>query len=228
MVVMTLWWPGSGKLKGYDPETGEERWTCNSLLRTIMTTPAVRDDMIYVSVQSYGDTDRVLKYALLQWKDTNQDGKLGKDEVDKEFWTKFDKGDGNSDGFLVEDEIDAAFQAPDEHGRWWEYHSGDSRRWPGRCDQDASRLESGQSLSLEHCLAAGCRRSVVLWSRREASPPASIPQTGERQWEKKRIRNLGNYYASPVAGDGKIYVMGENGFLVVLRQGPRLEVLAKK
>ncbi len=62
---------GSGKLKGYDPTTGEELWTCNTLLRTIMTSPAVVDDLIYVSVQSYGDTDRTLKYALLEWKDTN-------------------------------------------------------------------------------------------------------------------------------------------------------------
>ena len=50
---------------------------------------------------------------------------------------------------------------------------------------------------------------------------------GETVWMKKRIRNLGNYYASPIAGDGKIYVMGENGFLVVLQQGPELEFLAK-
>ena len=38
---------------------------------------------------------------------------------------------------------------------------------------------------------------------------------------------MGNYYASPVAGDGKIYVLGENGFMVVLEQGPELTVLAK-
>ena len=46
-------------------------------------------------------------------------------------------------------------------------------------------------------------------------------------WEKKRIRNFGNYYASPIAGDGKIYVQGENGFLVVLKQGPKPEILSK-
>ncbi|GIS62109.1 MAG: hypothetical protein CM1200mP2_43340 [Planctomycetaceae bacterium] len=56
---------GSGKLKGYNPETGKVRWNCNSLLRTIMTTPAVVGDKIYVSVQSYGDTARTLKFALL-------------------------------------------------------------------------------------------------------------------------------------------------------------------
>ena len=51
--------------------------------------------------------------------------------------------------------------------------------------------------------------------------------TGKRHWETKRIGNLGEYYSSPVAGDGKIYVTGENGFVVVLAPGPELKVLAK-
>ncbi|MFP6670855.1 MAG: PQQ-binding-like beta-propeller repeat protein, partial [Pirellulaceae bacterium] len=50
---------------------------------------------------------------------------------------------------------------------------------------------------------------------------------GKTIWMKKRINNFGNYYASPVAGDGKIYVMGENGFLTVLEQGNQLKRLAK-
>ncbi|MCA9041784.1 MAG: PQQ-binding-like beta-propeller repeat protein, partial [Planctomycetaceae bacterium] len=83
---------GTGKLKGYDFKDGKELWTCNTLLRTIMTTPVVKDEHIYVSCQSYGDTNRVLKFALLQWKDTNQDEKLEKSELEEAFWEKFDKG----------------------------------------------------------------------------------------------------------------------------------------
>jgi len=52
-------------------------------------------------------------------------------------------------------------------------------------------------------------------------------KTGKANWELARIKNIGDYFASPVAGDGKIYVAGENGFIVVLSQGPKLEVLAK-
>src|SRR5262249_49637155 len=86
--------------------------TCNTLLRTIMTSPVVRDGVIYISVQSYGDTERILKYALLEWKDTNQDGKLSKDEIPKSFAAKFDRADANHDGFLEGDELDHAFQSP--------------------------------------------------------------------------------------------------------------------
>jgi outer membrane protein assembly factor BamB len=51
--------------------------------------------------------------------------------------------------------------------------------------------------------------------------------TGMSQWETKRIGNLGEYYSSPIAGDGKIYVTGENGFVVVMAPGPEFKVLAK-
>ena len=51
--------------------------------------------------------------------------------------------------------------------------------------------------------------------------------TGKTLWPRKRIGNFGNYYASPVAGDGKIYVTGENGFIVVLKQADKQIVLAK-
>ena len=44
---------------------------------------------------------------------------------------------------------------------------------------------------------------------------------------RSRIKNIGDHYASPIAADGKIYIAGENGFVVVLAQGPKLEVLAK-
>ncbi|MBI1917701.1 MAG: PQQ-binding-like beta-propeller repeat protein, partial [Planctomycetes bacterium] len=50
---------------------------------------------------------------------------------------------------------------------------------------------------------------------------------GKRLWLKERIGNPGDHLASPVSGDGKIYVTGENGVVVVLAAGPELKVLAK-
>ena len=217
---------GSGKLKGYDPHTGKERWTCNTLLRTIMTSPVVVDDLIYVSVQSYGDTDRVLKYALLQWKDTNQDEKLSKEEIEEAFWTKFDKGDKNKDGFLVDDEIDAAFQAPTNMVGGGNIIQ--AIRGGGQGDVTKTHvvwnIENTSPSNIASPLVAGGRLFVV---KKGGISAAFDAKTGDEVWSKKRIRNFGNYYASPVAGDGKIYVQGENGFLVVLRQGSKVEILSK-
>ncbi|MBC7855527.1 MAG: PQQ-binding-like beta-propeller repeat protein, partial [Pirellulaceae bacterium] len=97
---------GSGKLKGYDPASGKELWHANTLLRTTMTSPVVKADLIYTAVQSYGDESRTLKYALLEWLDTNQDGSLARDEVPKEFWERFDQSDKDKSKFLSGGELD--------------------------------------------------------------------------------------------------------------------------
>ena len=217
---------GSGKLKGYDPSTGKERWTCNTLLRTIMTSPVVRDDKIYVSLQSYGDADRVLKFALLQWKDTNQDGRLEKSEFDKAFWDKFERGDKDRDGFLVDDEIDEAFQAASN--RVGGGNIIQAIRGGGSGDVTKTHLvwnlDNKSPSNIASPLVVGDQLFVVKKGGISASFSA---EDGKKLWSKKRIRNLGNYYASPIAGDGKIYVMGENGYLVVLQQGAKLKILGR-
>lgn len=217
---------GSGKLKGYDPKNGKQLWTCNSLLRTIMTSPVVDDGKIFVTVQSYGDTDRVLRYALLQWKDTNQDGQLDKSEINKAFWGKFDKGDVNKDGFLVGDEIDSAFQSPSNMVGGGNILQ--AIRGGGLGDVTKSHmawnLDDKSPSNIASPLVVGGKLLVV---KKGGISACFSADTGETIWSKKRIRNLGNYYASPVAGDGKIYVTGENGFIVVLKQGSKPQVLAK-
>lgn len=217
---------GTGKLKGYDPATGKERWTCNSLLRTMMTTPAVQGDKIYISVQSYGDTARVLKYALLQWSDTNQDGKLSKSEFHKAFWKKFDRGDADGDGFLIDGEIDKAFQAPTNMVGGGNIVQ--AVRGGGQGDVTKTHLlwnlDTKAPSNIASPLVVDGRLFVV---KKGGISACFDAKTGDTIWEKKRIRNLGKYYASPIAGDGKIYVTGENGYIVVLKQGPDVEVLAK-
>lgn len=217
---------GTGKLQGYDPATGRVRWSSHTLLRTVMTTPAVQDGVIYVSIQSYGDTNRVLKYALLQWKDTNQDGKLEKSELDQAFWKKFDRADADRDGYLVDAEIDAAFQSSTNMVGGGT--TVQAVRGGGTGDVTATHvlwnLDNKAPSNIVSPLVISDRVFVV----KKGGISASFDRfTGEAVWIKKRIGNFGNYYASPVAGDGKIYVMGENGYMVVLRDAPRVERLAK-
>ncbi|MGE0605621.1 MAG: PQQ-binding-like beta-propeller repeat protein [Pirellulales bacterium] len=216
---------GTGKLKGYDPATGKERWTCNTLVRTMMTSPVVHDDTIYVSVQSYGDSSRLLKFALLEWKDTNQDAKLAKSEVPEAFWKKFDAGDTDGDGFLVDKEIDTAFQSPDNLVGGGSIVQAIRGGGEGNVTKTHVRwsLENKASSNIASPLWTNGRLFVVKQSGLSSCFDA---ETGTAHWMLKRIDNLGNYYGSPVAADGKIFVPGENGFVVVLKDGPKKEVLA--
>lgn len=217
---------GSGKMKGYDPANGKERWTCNSLLRTIMTTPVVQDDHIYITCQSYGDTSRVLKFALLQWRDTNQDGKLAKDELEEAFHEKFDKGDANKDGFLVDDEVSAAFQSPKNMVGGGNIIQ--SIRGGGTGDVTKTHLEWNLDEKTPSNIASPLAYDGRLFMVKKGGLSAAFQlKDGKKVWTKKRVRNFGNYYASPIAAGGYIYVPGENGYIVVLKAGPQVEVLAK-
>lgn len=218
---------GTGKLKGYDPQTGHELWSCSSLLRTIMTTPVVQGDRIFVSIQSYGDTNRVLKYALLQWLDTNQDEKLDKNEVAEAFWTKFDQGDNNQDGFLVDEEIDVAFQS--SANMVGGGTTIQAVRGGGMGNVTASHLLwnlSNESPSnIASPIVVDDRLLVV---KKGGISAAFQVEDGQSIWVRKRIRNFGNYFASPVAGDGKIYITGENGFIVVIDASGKKPVILSK
>ena len=51
------------------------------------------------------------------------------------------------------------------------------------------------------------------------------PETGERVYQN-RITRGGSFSASPVAADGKLYFASEDGEVIVVRAGPKFEVLA--
>ena len=217
---------GSGKMKGYDPATGSERWTCNTLVRTIMTTPVVKDGIIYVAVQSYGDSSRTLKYALLEWMDTNQDGKLSKREVAPEFQDKFDDSDKDKDGFLAGDELDTAFQS-----RSNQVGGGNiiqAIRGGGKGDVTKTHLLWNVNKPLPSNLTSPLvTENRLLVVKAGGLSSCLDTATGKIHWERERINNFGDQYASPVAADGKIFIAGRNGFVIVLADSGELEILAK-
>jgi outer membrane protein assembly factor BamB len=53
------------------------------------------------------------------------------------------------------------------------------------------------------------------------------PETGKIIMDRQRLGVLGQYVASPVAADGRIYAASETGTVVVFRAGDSLEVLAR-
>jgi len=52
-------------------------------------------------------------------------------------------------------------------------------------------------------------------------------RTGEPHYERHRLNGISDVYASPAAARGRVYVAGRNGVTLVIRHGPRYEVLAK-
>jgi outer membrane protein assembly factor BamB len=51
-------------------------------------------------------------------------------------------------------------------------------------------------------------------------------KTGNANFEEERLEGISEIYASPVAAKDRVYVLGRDGKCLVLKRGPKLEILA--
>ena len=235
---------GTGMLIGYDPQTGQRRWHAKTLLRNIKTTPVCVDGVIYISVQSSGIANQWL--AAVDQADTgNKDGKVDKQEIQayvgKEpvpelfFQRTFDRGDLNQDGLLEGAELDVAFLHPENFAGARFTSTGDSAadefilavRGGGSGNVTATHaLWKHPTKHTDHIVSPFVSEGRMLLIKGGGISTVFETQTGTPWRGPKRVANATGYFASPVSGDGKIYLAGENGMVVVLKNDASYEELS--
>lgn len=235
---------GTGMLIGYDPKTGERRWFAKTLLRNIKTTPVCVDGVIYISVQSGGIANQWL--ASVDQADTgHNDGKLTKEEVQafmgenpipEAFFRKtFGRGDLNKDGALEGRELDLAFMHPDNFaGATFETPKENAAaefvlavRGGGEGDVTESHvLWRNPTRHTDHIVSPYVSEGRMLLIKEGGISTVFDTEQGEPLRGPKRVGRGGNYFASPVSGDGKIYIASQNGNVLVLRDNAEFEQLA--
>jgi outer membrane protein assembly factor BamB len=247
---------GTGKVLGYDLATGKRRWAAELVCRNLKTTPVSLNGVVYIALESTGisyqwravadpeGTGKITKEAI---RNMRKDKGAG---IPEAFWKKFDRGDVNKDGVLEGDEIDRAFLDPSNQGGILDSevkrrggNQDDWRKWDAELQKESfiQAVRGGGS--------GDVTKTHILWKVKTKTPDhlvsplvvdgrlwlfksgglASCFETtrGACLWQKERMGLSSRIMASPVVGDGKIYVTGENGTVVVLANGPKLQVLAK-
>lgn len=207
---------GALQLVAYDLDSGEKLWWVNGLARIVNTTPAQGLGLFYVATWSPGgDTDaRVAmppwQTALESWDD-NGDGLLSSEEAkDPDVLDRFYRIDLNQDGGL-------------DQAEWNKYAR-------------VFELAQNSLLAIRPGGTGDLTETAVEWEYRKGLPYVPSPllyherlylvknggiltcldaQNGRMQ-KQLRLSSSENYYASPVAGDGKIYVASEPGVVSVL------------
>ena len=233
---------GTGLLIGYDLETGERKWHARTLLRNIKTTPVAQDGVIYISLQSGGIANQWLA-SIDQWETGNSDGKVTKDEIQafvgdapvpEAFYERtFDRGDLNGDGQLEGKELDIAF-LPEGNSAGATYDDDEPAdefilavRGGGEGDvTDTHLLWKHRTKQTDHIVSPLVVNNRMLLIKGGGIATCFNTDDGEPVFGPRRIDNASEYFASPIYGDGKVYIGAENGMLVVLREGPEIEVLA--
>ncbi|MSU50823.1 MAG: pyrrolo-quinoline quinone [Opitutus sp.] len=207
---------GTARLKGYDLKTGAERWTIDGVAGMVCTTAVTGDGALYFAAWSPGQADspRQPWDVFLKTNDKNGDGVVSFDEIDVSRRDYLRGLDRNRDGKFTKED-------------WDLLKAGDAR-----AENVLIAVKPGGlgDISATH----------VAWKYRKALPyvPSPLfydgrlyfvkdggllssldPKTGEAFYAQERIGANGNYYASPVAADGRIYLASLTGKLTVVRAG---------
>jgi outer membrane protein assembly factor BamB len=216
---------GPHKLIAYDSRDGKERWKAKVPGGSIVSSPTLHNDTLVstnYSVDSYPPLSEWLKTH-----DKNGDGILQENEYGPlgPVLRQFSKNAGNKDGAISEDEWNTAY--------------GDlSAGVAGRAVVTALRLSVGEN---------GSVAPTKLWEHSKNVPNVPSPlvyegvlylvATGvivttislENGTPTKVARipgAFGDCYASPVAADGKLFVVSEEGKCAVLKSGAQWDTLS--
>jgi outer membrane protein assembly factor BamB len=213
----------TGRLKGYALASGAERWVVEGVTGYVCTTPVVGDGLLYFAAFSNGQSDS----PLAPWD---------------EFVKRFDR---NGDGAVAYEELE-----PERR----DYYRGLDLNRDGQYtkeDWDGVKAGAARTANLLVAVKPGGTGDItathVAWTFGKGLPYVPSPllyegriylvkdgglfssldaKTGEPAYLQERIGATGNFYASPVAADGRIYLASVQGKVTVVKAGgARPEVL---
>ncbi|HKQ36896.1 MAG TPA: PQQ-binding-like beta-propeller repeat protein, partial [Verrucomicrobiae bacterium] len=218
---------GALQLASYDPASGKQLWSKDGLARIVIPMPVFSGDMVYMaSWAPGGDSGQRLSLdswhsALAKW-DANKDGLLAKAEINNpEVLDRFFRMDLDQSGTL--------------NNREWDRHAEVFKR-----AQNAilALKPSGSGELSEGDLVWKYQRGVPyvatplvdqgsVWMVKDGGIVTRLDARTGRVLHEERLPGIGNYFASPVTGDGKVYFASDLGVLSVVSAGPEWKVLGK-
>lgn len=217
---------GSYRLSGYDVKTGKEVWWVTRLPWQIKPTPVIADNIIYFVTYSGesdpGEQEVVYSFAeALAKLDLNKDGKISKDEVvDPRTKGRFEEYlDLDDTGFLEERDWNQLRERRLGENAIRAYRLG------GEGDLTQSNALWKYSRSLPNVPSPLFYRGLLYTLKEGGILTSFDPKTGE-VLKQARIQGApGEYYSSPIAVDGKLYTVSEDGKAAVIQAGAQWEVL---
>jgi outer membrane protein assembly factor BamB len=232
---------GERGIKGYDLADGKERWSIGGLFCAAIPTPVLADGLAYfVSVYPGGDKDDRFQLPtfdeLLKKHDKDKDGKLSREEI--KGVVIYSRDEKSKDGDITLSSLFGAIDR-DGDGKLSRFEWGFAKMFLGGWTNSllaVQLIEEGETV-----------RTKVVWREANSLPEVASPlcyegrlylvkhgglltcldaKTG-KLLHRGRVGATGLCYASPVGGDGKVYVATMQGKVIVLKAGDRPEVLAR-
>lgn len=218
---------GSVWLKSYDPATGRELWSSTGLSRVANASATAGDGLLFASSWNIG---------------ADATGRLELPSFD-EFAKANDK---SSDGALSEQEFPNGLL----RGRFTQLDIDKDGRVT-RAEWEAQTVIFGKAENALLAVRPGGKGELsmaqIAWRTSRGLPYVPSPlyydgriftvksggmascfdaKTGKELWLEERVGVLGDFYASPVAAAGRVYLAAQKGTVAVLAAAEKFAVLA--
>ncbi len=215
---------GSYKLVAYDVESGKQEWFVAGLTWQLKPTPVMDDENIYVlgwaGEADPGQQEKVEGFEEIAAKiDKNMDGKLQKDEFeDEKMRKKFGDLDLDNDGVL--DRRDwSMYQAKRSV-----VNGVNAFRLGGKGDMTEKNTLWKYEKSLPN-VPSPLLYEGVLYLLKEGGILTSLDAKTGKMVKQARVTGApGAYFSSPIAADGKVFTVSEDGKMAILKAGGEWEV----
>ena len=213
---------GARRNDGYDLATGENLWWIGKQGIYPAGSPVLFGDLV-IAVSMGGDEPEYPTFDSFREKlDVNKDEILSPEEFgkDAEYKDHFGWLDQDSDGRIVRAEWDAKRQeSVAERGVT-------GSRIGGEGDRTASNLLWRDKKSFSYLITPLVYRDALYLVKNGGVVTTLDPRTGEVLKTGRTPEAIDQYYASPVAGDGKVFLLSHSGKVTVLKADPQWEILA--
>jgi outer membrane protein assembly factor BamB len=233
------------KLAAHNLADGKEVWWVN-VTSEACSSPVAADGRVYVATWVHaGEPENVVELPtfdeLLKKYDKNGDGKLSKDEIPADlalirrtesgdlpgaaltvhlFFGAFDR---NHDGAIDKSEWELSKllfkMMPSEHGLL-------AVKLGGKGDVTGSHVAWKEKRGLPEVASPLAYRGRV-YLVKEGGIVSCLDAASGKLIYRERLGSTGAYFASPVAGDGKLYATAHAGVVSVFAVGDKLTVLAR-
>jgi len=216
---------GSLQLTAYSVETGKELWWVQGITWQVKSTPVMGPETLYVhgwaGGSDEGEQEQVEPFnEALKKMDVNHDGRLSKEEIKDERLTKdWQSMDLDRDGAL--DERDWRFY----RARRSAQNAVLAFRLGGSGDMTEKSFLWRYQKSLPN-VPSPLLYQDVLYLMKEGGVLTALQASTGKVLKQARLQGaLGDYFASPVVADDKIFTISHEGKVTVLKPGANWEVL---
>lgn len=223
--------PGSFLLSAYDPDNGQRLWWVGGLSFEMKSTPVIVNDVLFINgfgapENNPGSQVPVMTTVEAFKGDANSDGKLSREEMPAD-----NKNHAARMGIAVADLDGDRMLSRDE----WDYYKAAMEsqngvlaiRLGGSGDMSAKSVKWTYHRGIPQLPSPLVYEKVLYMVNDNGGILTMLnPETGELLLQGRMPGGSDTFYASPVAGDGKVFIASEKGQVFVLPPGPKIEPLA--